>query len=285
MKEKMHRLNTLTSIRSLYPDITAAEKRIADFILEKPEEFYKFTIKDLASRTRVSLPTVFRFARRLGFEGFKDFKVALIRDVGVGLYVLPDAMDGGSVEGVAHGVFEQEIVNLRETLSNIEYPAIEKTVAAIRKARRILLFAVSSSVPIAFDFYWKLSLAGFDCFHNTDVFIQKMTARNSRRGDLAFGISFSGRTREVVECLKIARENGTRTVCLTTFLNSPITQFADIKLFTAPVKTLFQKIDIPSRMAQMAILDVVYVHLLLTDSERLTLNISRAEEELIKHRI
>jgi DNA-binding MurR/RpiR family transcriptional regulator len=140
-------------------------------------------------------------------------------------------------------------------------------------------------VPIAFDFYWKLSLAGFDCFHHTDVFIQRMTARNSRRGDLALGISFSGQTREVVECLKIARENGIRTACLTTFINSPLTQYADIKLFTAPVKTLFQKIDIPSRMAQMAILDVVYVHLLLTDSDRPALNISRAEEELIRHRL
>jgi DNA-binding MurR/RpiR family transcriptional regulator len=283
--EAAHRLNTLTSIRSLYPDITSTEKRIADFILEKPEEFYKFTIKDLASRTRVSLPTVFRFARRLGFEGFKDFKVALIRDVGVGLYMSPDAIDGGSPAGVAHGVFEKEIANLRETLTNLDYRAIQRTVAEIRKARRILLFAVSSSVPIAFDFFWKLSLAGFNVFHHTDIFIQRMTARNSRSGDLAIGVSFSGRTREVVECLKIARENGIRTVCLTTFINSPITRVADITLFTAPVKALYQKIDIPSRMAQIAILDVVYVLLLMTDTTRLAVNVSKAEEELLKNRL
>ncbi len=277
-------MNTLTTIKSCYPDIPPAERGIADYILEKPEEIYKLNIKELAARVNVSLPTVFRFTRRLGFQGFKDFKVALIRDISVGLYVSPDAMDSGSIPGVARGMFENEIANLRETLSNIDYPALRKTVSAIRKARRILLFAVSSSVPIAFDFYWKLCLAGFSCFHHTDVYIQKMTARNATATDLALGVSFSGDTPEVVECLRIARENGARTVCLTSFLNSAITRQADIRLFTAPVKAVHQKIDIPSRMAQIAILDVIYMLLLLRDGERLAVNVSRTEEELLKSR-
>jgi RpiR family carbohydrate utilization transcriptional regulator len=272
-------------IKSFYPDATPAERRIADYILERPEEIYKLNIKELGARAKVSLPTAFRFTRRLGFQGFKDFKVALIRDISVGLYLSPDAMDSGSVEGVAHGVFENEIANLRETLSSIDYTAIRKTVTAIGKARRILLFAVSSSVPIAFDFYWKLCLAGFTCFHQTDVYVQKMTARNATPADLAIGVSFSGDTREVVECLRIAQENGARTVCLTSFINSSITQFADIKLFTAPVKSLQQKIDIPSRMAQIAILDVIYMLVLLKDGERLGVNISKTEEELLKGRL
>jgi RpiR family transcriptional regulator, carbohydrate utilization regulator len=278
-------LNTLTTIKSCYPDIPPAERGIADYILEKPEEIYKLNIKELAAQANVSLPTVFRFTRRLGFQGFKDFKVALIRDISVGLYLSPDAMDSGSAEGVAHGMFENEIANLRETLANVDYAAMRKTVAAIGKARRVLIFAVSSSVPIAFDFYWKLCLAGFTCFHHTDVYIQKMTARNATSTDVALGVSFSGDTREVVECLKVAQENGARTVCLTSFINSSITQFADIKLFTAPVKSLHQKLDIPSRMAQIAILDVIYMLVLLKGGERMGVNISKTEEELLKSRL
>jgi RpiR family carbohydrate utilization transcriptional regulator len=277
-------VNTLTRIKSCYPDITAAERGIADYILERPEEIYRLKIKELAVRAKVSLPTVFRFTRRLGFQGFKDFKVALIRDISIGMYVSPEEWDGRSTPGVARGVFEKEIANLRETLSSLDHEAMERTVAAIRKARRVLLFAVSSSVPVAFDFYWKLSLAGFHCFHQTDVFVQKMVAANSGAGDLALGISFSGRSREIVECLRLCRENGVPTICLTTFLNSPITQVADLKLFTAPVKTLYQKIDIHSRTAQIAVLDAIYVLLLLQDSGRLAVNVSRAEEELLKNR-
>jgi DNA-binding MurR/RpiR family transcriptional regulator len=61
----MRRLNTLTAIKSIYPETTSPEKSIANFILEKPEEIYRLNIQELAARSGVSLPTVFRFAKRL----------------------------------------------------------------------------------------------------------------------------------------------------------------------------------------------------------------------------
>jgi DNA-binding MurR/RpiR family transcriptional regulator len=80
----MNKINSLTKIKSLYPDITNSEKNIAEFILNNPEEIYNLTIKELAQKTNVTIPTVFRFAQRLGFNGFKDFKVELIKDISVG---------------------------------------------------------------------------------------------------------------------------------------------------------------------------------------------------------
>ncbi len=281
----MQKLNTLTKIKSLYPEITAAEKEIADFILNKPEEIYRLTIKDIASRTNVSLPTVFRFARRLGFEGFKDFKVALIRDIGLGLYFSPEGISAESTEGVTASVFENEIASLKETHANIDYQAVDKAVEAILQADRLLFLAVSSSIPIALDFNWKFSLAGFNCFQNPDLFTQEMVSKTSRKKDVALGISFSGETREVVRCMENAQKNGTTTICVTSFINSPITRYSDIKLFTAPVKTIYQKIDLPSRIAQIAILDVVYVSAVRKDSQKLSRNISKAEEALLSHRI
>lgn len=279
------KLNTLTRIKSLYPDITAAEKDIADFILNKPEEIYRLTIKDIASRTSVSLPTVFRFTQRLGFEGFKDFKVALIRDIGLGLYFSPEDISEESIEGITAGVFENEIASLRETHANIDYQAVEKAVDAIIQADRLLFFAVSSSIPIALDFNWKFSLAGFSCFQNPDLFTQEMVSKTSRKKDVAIGISFSGETREVVQCVENAGKNGTTTICVTSFINSPITKISDIHLFTAPVKTVYQKIDLPSRIALIAILDVVYVLVVLKDSKKASQNISKSEEALLSHRI
>jgi DNA-binding MurR/RpiR family transcriptional regulator len=281
----MQKLNTLTKIKSLYPEITVAEKAIADFILNKPEEIYRLTIKDIASRTNVSLPTVFRFARRLGFDGFKDFKVALIRDIGLGLYFSPEEVSDESVEGITASVFENEINGLKETLANIDYKAVDETVNAILQADRLIFFAVSSSIPIAFDFNWKFCLAGFSCFQSSDVFTQEMVSKTSKKREVALGISFSGGTREVVRCMENARKNGTTTICVTSFINSPITAHSDIKLVTAPVQTMYQKIDLPSRIAMIAMLDVVYVSTVLKDPHKLSRNISKAEEALLSHRV
>ena len=280
----MNKINTLTKIKSLYPSITNSEKQIADFILNKPEEIYRINISGLAGQANVSLPTVSRFAQRLGFNGFKDFKVALIRDIGEGFHFATEGLNSGSAEGIVRSVFGKEIANLKETLSNIDCKAVEETASLIMKSERVLLFSVSSSIPTTTDFAWKLSLAGFTCWQNPDVYSQVIMSQNSRKTDLALGVSFSGQSREVVECMRNARQNGVKTVCLTTFMDSPITRYSDIRLYSAPVKDLHRKIDLSSRIAHMVILDAVYLYILLKDKKRVSNYISKAEEELLTHR-
>lgn len=280
----MHKINSLTKIKSLYPDMTQSERAIADYILRNPEEIYRLTIQDIAQKTGVSLPTVFRFSRRLGFEGYKDFKVELIRDIGVGFHISPEGMEDESIEGITKIVFEKEIKNLQETLANINYSEIKNAVDRIIHSKKLLFFAVSSSLPVAFDFYWKFTLAGFNCFYNSDIYTQKIISIQCKKTDVAFGISFSGESREVVDCLKNAKMNGARTICVTTFIESSITKYSDIKLFTAPVHSLYQKIDLPSKISQMVILDVLYLLVVLQDRERVAKSISKSEEELLRHR-
>jgi DNA-binding MurR/RpiR family transcriptional regulator len=279
----MNKINSLTKIKSLYPDITSSEKSIADFILDNPEEIYRLTIKDLARKTNVSLPTVFRFAKRLGFNGFKDFKVELIKDISVGFHISPEGIEDGNKEAIARNLFEKEILNLKETLSNINFSEIQEAVNAISNSNRMLLFAISSSLPVALDFYLKFTTAGFNCFHNPDIYTQTVISTQSKKNDVAIGISFSGESKEVVHCLENAKNNGTKTICITTFINSSITKYSDIKLFTAPVQSLYQRIDLPSRMAQIALLNVLYLLVVIENKDRATKFISKSETELLHH--
>lgn len=280
----MESINTLTKIKSVFPDITAAEKQIADFILAKPEEMYRMNINDLAENAKVSLPTVSRFAKRLGFKGFKDFKVALIRDIGVGFHFSPDDIKSDSVEAITRSLFDKEIANLQETVANLDFTAIEKAAKQIVKADRVLFFSVSSSISTTLDFSWKLSLAGFTCCHNPDIYYQRILAQNSRKNDVALGVSFSGRSREVIDCMKHTKENGTKTICLTTFMDAPITDYADIKLFSAPVEEMYQKIDLPSKISHTVILDAIYLFILLKEDKHVSQRISKTEYELLMYR-
>jgi DNA-binding MurR/RpiR family transcriptional regulator len=280
----VQKINSLTKIKSLYPEMTQAEQNIADYILHNPEEIYKLKIQDLSEKAHVSLPTVFRFARKLGFNGYKDFKIELIRDIGVSFNIEPEGLEDESIEGITKVVFEKEIGNLHETLANINYSELKKAVDAVINSKRLLFFAVSSSLSLAFDFYINFMRAGFNCFYNSDVYTQKIMSTQCRKSDVAIGISFSGESTEVIDCLKNAKASGARTICVTTFIESSIVRHADIKLFTAPVMSLIQKIDLPSKMSQTAIMDVVYLLVVLKNRERASKYISKSEEELIRNR-
>ena len=277
-----NKISCLTKIKTLYPEMTDSEKSIADFILDHPEEIYGLKIGNLARETGVSLPTVFRFTQTLGYDGFKDFKVNLVKDMAVGLNISIEDMDGNSLENLTQNIFEIVEKNLKETRSLIDYDSLARAIKGIVNAKRLIFFAVSSSLSVAFDSYSKFLRAGFDCLYDSDTYTQRIRSTQCRKGDVVIGISFSGESIEVIECLKNARENGAMAICITTFMKSTITKFADIKLFTAPVQSYYQKIDLPSKMSLTAILDVLYLNAVLHDRKKALKYISKSEEELNK---
>ena len=275
-------ISCLTKIKTFYPEMTDSEKSIADYILNHPEEIYSLKIGNLARETGVSLPTVFRFTRTLGYEGFKDFKVSLVKDMAVGLNISIEDMDGTNLENLTHNIFEIVEKNLKETRSLIDYDSLARAIKGIINAKRLIFFAVSSSLSVAFDSYSKFLRAGFNCLYDSDTYTQRIRSTQCRKGDVVIGISFSGESIEVIECLKNARESGALAICITTFMKSTITKFADIKLFTAPVQSYYQKIDLPSKMSLTAILDVLYLNAVLHDRKKALKYISKSEEELNK---
>lgn len=278
------KVSILTSLKTLYLDMTDSEKLIADYILNNPEEIYNIKIEELSKKLNVSPPTVFRLAKKLGFEGFKDFKIELIKDMAIGINIEIEDIDSESIEGTTRKIFDKINNNLRETLSLINYDDLGKAVNFILKAKRIIFFAVSSSISVAFDSYSKFLRAGFNCFFNEDTYTQRVISTQCTNKDIAIGISFSGESIEVVECLKNAKNNGASTICVTTFLKSPITEYSDVCLFTAPVHSYYQKIDLPSKMSQTAILDSLYLNTVLRQRKRALDYISRSEEELSRYR-
>lgn len=276
------KINCITKLKTLYPQMTDSEKKIADYILSHPEEVYKINIHDLARINEVSLPTVFRFAQTLGFEGFKDFKVELIKDMAIGLNMSVENTDYSSIESITRSIFEQDINNLRETIDLIDYDNLEKAVNLIINSKRILFFAVSTSLSVAFDSYSKFLRAGFASYYASDSYSQRVYSTQCTGDDVGIGISFSGESAEVVECLKNARENKAKTICVTTFMRSSITKQADISLLTVPIKYQYQKIDIPSKMSQHALLDALYLNVVLKMGKSAAKYISKSEKELAK---
>jgi DNA-binding MurR/RpiR family transcriptional regulator len=277
-----NRFSLLTRMKALSLEMTESEKMIADHILNNPEEIYNLRIEDISKKLSLSLPTVFRFTKKLGFEGFKDFKVELIKDMAIGMNIEVTNISDEGVEAVTKNMFEKITGNLKETLSFINYRELEKAVNIIAASKRIIFFAVGSSTSVAFDTCSKFIRAGFNCFYNIDTYTQRDISTQCRHGDVATGISFSGESIEVVGCMRNAKKNGADTICVTTFMNSPITEYSDICLYTAPVHSLYQKIDLPSKMSQTAILDSIYLNVVLKNRNKVLNNISRSEEEHIR---
>ena len=67
----------IDNIRQFYDEMSKAEKRVADFMMEHPEETLDLSIAELAKKSETSDATVIRMCRHIGYSGFAQMKLGL----------------------------------------------------------------------------------------------------------------------------------------------------------------------------------------------------------------
>ena len=95
----------------------------------------------------------------------------------------------------------------------------------------------------------------------------------------------AGNTRETVECLRLAKSQGARTICITNSIDSLLAQTADIRFYAAPSEVKYFQAPLASRVTQLAIADALLVELGVQHRHRALSHLRRAEEHLLQRRM
>ena len=125
----------------------------------------------------------------------------------------------------------------------------------------IYLFGLGASLVAAQDAYLKFLRLNKMAVINVDWHSQLLQARNADERDLGIVISYSGATTEVIECMKIMKENKTPIIAITRCVNSPVSELADQKLYTTANESIFRSGAMASRTSQLNIIDILYTAL------------------------
>jgi DNA-binding MurR/RpiR family transcriptional regulator len=160
---------------------------------------------------------------------------------------------------MAEKVFQISAQTLRDTLAILDVDQLIRAAGLVRDAKRIDLYGAGGSGIVAQDMYHKLLTVGIFSSASPDAHVQAMSASLLQPGDVALGISHSGATCETVESLTTARQAGAHTIALTNYQGAPITKVADIVLLTASQETTTKGYATASRLAQLALLDALFM--------------------------
>jgi DNA-binding MurR/RpiR family transcriptional regulator len=153
-------------------------------------------------------------------------------------------------------------------------------VATIRAARRVEIYGIGSSAPVAEDAHYRMLRIGLDARVVTDSHIQAISASRCDPDVAVLTISHSGATHETVAATRLAKEAGARTIVVTNFGRSPIQSFADIVLFTMARETRYRTEAMTSRIAQFCVVDALVASLALADYERATASLRQTFDVL-----
>ena len=251
--------NPYLLLKNVYPDLHKVGKKIADYIMNNDKKVAYMTIASIAKEVNVAESSIVKFSKDLGYSGFTDLKLSIVKYANpskVPIYEDINIEDDDA--SIINKVFHGNINALKDTLSMLDFNAMSQAIEIISKAKKIVLFAVGSSAPIAEDFYHRFMRIGMNVHVSTDPFVSCVAAEHMTEDSVAIAISHKGRSPGTINSLRIAKDKGATTISVTSFLNSPLTEYTDITLCISSKETELLSEAISSRVSHITILDCLY---------------------------
>ena len=270
-------------LKEIITNLPPSEQKIAAYIIENPEEAITATAGELGERTSTSGAAVIRLCKSLGLKGFQDLKLRvagdLQRDNDEGYR---DIKPNESYLSVIQKMTSNSIQALRETSEIINTEELSKAINLLLGAPSIHFFGVGASSIIAKDAQQKFLRINKNATAFTDIHMVAMQIANANENDVVMGISFSGETEDIVRVLDMANKKGIKTISLTSYGISPVSERAMIKLFASSSKEApFRSGAMSSRLAQLHIIDIVFMCLATQQYDK-TVNYLDQTRELIQ---
>ncbi len=251
---------------------TKAEHVVADYVLKHARDILYMSITDLAEHCGVGDTTVFRFCKTLKLSGYQDFKMLLAQSINSNetssAITLSDVISiTDSTDEVCHKLLNTNVAALNQTLEMNKAEDIQKAVAMMKKARLIHFFGMGSSGVMSMEAKNKFGAILPNVMCVEDAHMQAMASALLGKEDLAIAISYSGSTKDTIEILKRAKNNGAMTICITRFAESPITAYTDVVLLCGANEGPFQGGSVSAKIAQIFLLDILYTEFFKTNYE------------------
>ncbi|MBY0123329.1 MurR/RpiR family transcriptional regulator [Bacillus sp. S/N-304-OC-R1] len=247
------------------------EKKAAEYILKYPDEVVNQSIQKLAEKAKVSEATIIRLSKSLKCKGFQELKLKIAYELAKlenanNLY--EDIPSDGSMKSFIQSVSQNNIQSIQNTLLVLSEEELEKAVTLISNARLIAVYGLGASAIVAQDFKQKLTRINRWCEAAFDGDTQLTISANLTNQDVAFGISYSGQSKDVYESLKVAKENGASIITLTKSGDNPVSSLADAKLNTTSLERNVRSGATSSRIAQLNVIDILFLGVTKSDQER-----------------
>jgi DNA-binding MurR/RpiR family transcriptional regulator len=260
-----------SKIRALLPSLSNSEEKLADFILNSPSLLRDLSSQKLASTVGVSQSSVVKFAQKLKYKGYPALKLAILDDIS-NHHTNPQQLHGSirvddDYITMSNKLVQSKIAVLQQTQQLNEQNAINEAVELVLQSNRVVLTGLGGSALVAKDFCFKLHRLGITALSEIDGHAQLALVATLNKQDLVFAISESGVTREVVNLAKQAQLNQTPIISITKFGATPISNMADVKLYSVAEEASTRISSILARTAQELIIDVLFITLMQRSSE------------------
>ncbi|MEO1538093.1 MAG: MurR/RpiR family transcriptional regulator [Pseudomonadota bacterium] len=265
--------NVLDRLSEEWDALTPEAQKAARYVLENPADVGVSTVREIAEAAKVKPNTFVRMARQVGFEGYEDFRAPFREAIRRGAVSFPDrarwlqeVRKSGNLGNLYADMAEGAIHNLEETFAQIDAGTLQAAAEAIWNSRQVFTLGVGVNNANARNFTY-LASTGMTDFHAIprpgSTPIDDLAWADRR--DVLIAMSCRPYRAEVVEAVRIAREQGLTIVGLSDSPASPIIRAADHGFVVAVDTPQF----FPSSVSLMALLETLLSFVIAVASDEI----------------
>lgn len=279
-------MNILDQLESPQFKATKSDKILIEYIKDHLETVSYTSISQMAKESGIGEATITRFAKKIGFLGLQDFKVALAQETSIKnkRYIIDSDIENHEPAiTTAKKLLNANIATLQNTVDILQSENVHKCASLLIKARKVYFIGIGYSGIIAQDSTYKFMRIGLNCVGFDSSHTMIMMASIMNEGDLVVAISHSGDTEEIIKTVQLAKSNQARVISVTKNINSKLKELSDVHLEYVSGETVLETGSISSKLAQFFILDLVYTQVvkeLTSDAAEKKIKTTRAIELL-----
>ncbi len=244
-----------------YYQLTASEKKLATFVVANGQRSQTMSISELAAACGVAEATISRFCRRMGYQGYSAFRLAIAAATAARQNDDPlsgEIQPGDTVPDLCAKLSSADIDAIRETQSLIRPESIQAAADVLLAANTVLCMGQGGSMLLAEEAAHLFTTAFPGFFAVVDSHMQVIAATNLAEKDAILFFSYSGSTKELMDVLRIARQRHIPTILVTRYPGSPGAGLADIILQCGSTEGPLQLGSVAARIAQLYLIDVLF---------------------------
>lgn len=267
----MTRMSCLAIIRAARDDMSANEKKLADFVLDNAPLVRDYSSQQIAAAVGVSQSSVVKFSQKLGYKGFTDLKLAIHESVvkqesGVALLRGRRAGDRGG-SSLRERLFDCKTDALNEAMALNDDVMLQSAARAIEAAGRVQIVGGGPNIAIARDFALRLASTGKPVLAEADYEAQLACARTLRNGDCMVIISTAGQAPQLQELARCAKKARAVVISVTEQAANPVSTMAAIRLYSGSRSGYEDLQGLLATTSKQHVIDLVFYTLLRRDSQ------------------
>jgi DNA-binding MurR/RpiR family transcriptional regulator len=246
------------NIMNAYENMTQVERSIADFFVSNVK-LMDFSSKNIAQILYVSEATMSRFAKKCGYKGYRELIYSYEKD-------LEEELQDHDISLLTRRVKGNYKKLLDESFEILKEDQINRISTLLHDKKRVFVYGMGSSGYAALEFQLRFMRLGLNVEAVTDSQMIQMNAALVDETNLIIAISLSGKTKEVMQAVRISKMNHAGVILITSNNKLEEEKYCDEILYVAMAKNLDGGTTISPQFPILVMIDIFYSYYLANDS-------------------